>query len=93
MEYKKTESGSVTKCTGTQPGHSLHRLKYGSALRPLRIRNIDQNTLNFLILTILLKTFLPGVLCLHLLYHLLAKAADLGGTLDHHVLCALVPLK
>jgi hypothetical protein len=65
----------------------------GSALRPLRIRNTDQNTLNFLNLTILLNAYLPGVFCLHLLDHLLAKAADLGGTLDHHVLCALVPLK
>jgi hypothetical protein len=33
---------------------------------------------------------LPGVLSLHLLHHLFAKTADLGRTLDHHVLRALI---
>ena len=33
----------------------------------------------------------PRILCLHLLHNLLAEAADLGGHLDGHVLCALVP--
>ena len=37
------------------------------------------------------SSFKSGVLSLHLLHHLLAKAADLGGALDGHVLCALVP--
>ena len=32
-----------------------------------------------------------GVLGLHLLHHLLAEAADLGGHLDGHLLRALVP--
>ena len=31
-----------------------------------------------------------GILRLHLLHHLLAKAAHFGRTLDRHVLCALV---
>ena len=35
---------------------------------------------------------IPGILCLHLLHHLLAEAADLGRALDHHVLRALVPM-
>ena len=35
-------------------------------------------------------SLLPGVLSLHLLHHLFAKAADLGRTLDHHVLRALI---
>ena len=32
------------------------------------------------------------VFCLHLLHHLRAEAADLGGHLDCHVLGALVPV-
>ena len=35
-------------------------------------------------------SFKSGVLSLHLLHHLLPEAADLGGALDGHVLCALV---
>ena len=34
--------------------------------------------------------FISRVLSLHLLHHLLPEAADLGGALDGHVLCALV---
>ena len=33
----------------------------------------------------------PRILRLHLLHHLLAEAADLGGHLDGHVLRALIP--
>ena len=35
-------------------------------------------------------SFISRVLSLHLLHHLLPKAADLGGALDGHVLGALV---
>ena len=37
------------------------------------------------------STLVPRVLRLHLLHHLLTEAADLGGDLDGHILCALVP--
>ena len=37
-------------------------------------------------------SLIASVLCLHLLDHLLAEAADLGGHLDGHVLRALVPV-
>ena len=33
----------------------------------------------------------PCVLRLHLLHHLLAEAANLGGALDRHVLVTLIP--
>ena len=33
----------------------------------------------------------PGVLCLHLLHHLLPKGADLGGALDRHVFVTFIP--
>ena len=36
-------------------------------------------------------TLVPRILCLDLLHHLLAEAADLGGHLDGHVLRALIP--
>ena len=35
-------------------------------------------------------SFVSRVFSLHLLHHLLAEAADLGGALDGHVLGALV---
>ena len=37
------------------------------------------------------STLVPRVLRLHLLHHLLAKAANFGRTLDGHVLGALIP--